>query len=146
MVSANRLLTHFERRGGSGKVLKPFSEHSSNVQDFFRDTIELVDDEVPVIACFHSQDSWTLLSTKRLLCRKFSENIVIPLSSIRDATLELHRQGLGPGSGKKDMKLLKVITTSGASFEIDLEPGGPFFGFLNVMKLIAQTRPHEEDK
>ena len=40
---------------------------------------------------------------------------------------------------KRELRELIIEPRSGDTYELDLEPGKPFFGFWNVMKLVAAS-------
>ena len=91
------------------------------------------------IASFTSQKEWVLLTSARLLFAQNGPVHSIDLHNIRDATVDLGPSMLRRPRSKRELRELIIETRSGDTYELDLEPGKPFFGFWNVMKLVAAS-------
>jgi hypothetical protein len=133
-LSISRLLRQFERTGGRGEHCGPFQELPEAARASL--TADLTSGEQPVIACFFNEDRWTLLTNKRLIWRHGPEQNAVASNKLTSATVSADHL-LDAGS-KRAMTELSVGTADGRTFELHLEPGRPFFGFWNVLKLVAR--------
>ncbi len=134
-LSVRRLLRHFMNRGASGKFLKPFMDLPVEVQCLLSEAAILNVDEEPVIGCFFDTGCWTLLTTKRLVWADAGSLNSVLSSTLKEATVQ--QQHLMLAGNKQNIKHLTVVTEDRAAHVLRLEPGQPFFGFWNVMKLIV---------
>ena len=135
-LSVSRLLRQFERTGGRGEYCGPFQELPEAARDSLATAANLAPDEQPVIACFFDRDHWTLLTSERLVWRDGPEQHAVASTELTSATVAADHL-LRAGS-KVAMTELSIGTSDGRAFELRLEPGRPFFGFWNVLKLVAR--------
>lgn len=135
-LSARALLRRFERSGGPGEYCGPFHELPGPARDSLTTSVDLESDEQPVIACFFDEELWTLLTNRRLVWKDGSEQYVVAFAELTSATVSAEH--LLEAGSKGAMTELSVSTTDGRTFELRLEPGRPFFGFWNVLKLVAR--------
>jgi hypothetical protein len=134
----DRLVWRFRKSGASGAYTMPFDELAEDQKRIVLADTRMVAGEVPVLACVFGPGSWSVLTTRRLLSKRDGKVLDIPISDIVDATID--RGDILAARSKVDLQKLTLITGSGTTHVIQLEPGPPFFGFWNVMKTVAQVR------
>ena len=135
-LSVSRLLRQFERTGGRGEYCGPFQDLPGAARDSLTASANLTSDEQPVIACFFDEDRWALLTSKRLVWRDGPEQHAVASADLTSATVSTDHL-LDAGS-KSAIAELSIGTADGRAFQLRLEPGRPFFGFWNVLKLVAR--------
>jgi hypothetical protein len=135
-LSANRLLRQFEKTGGRGEYCCPFQDLSEVARHSLATSARLAPDEDPVLACFFSKDRWILLTTKRLVWKEGRDQHSVASAELTTATVPSDH--LLDAGGKSAMTTLSIGTVEGRTYELHLEPGRPFFGFWNVLKLVAR--------
>ena len=119
----------FKRKGASGKNTKLFEEFDVTVQKAITERSHLEKDELPVIASNPTEQSWFLLTTKRLLLFTGKVQEAVETSSIDEV--------LPPEFGqakKEEMSWLKLTTSDGRKLQMQVETGPPFFGVWNVLR------------
>ena len=134
-LSASRLLRQFESSGGAGKFCRPFKELSPPAQQYPLSAVELVPDEIPVIGCFFNEEHWSLLTTERLIWNEKGRKNILSSSDISSVSVKPGE--LFEAQAKDQLTSLSIITKDGRSLELNLESGPPFFGFWNVLKIMA---------
>jgi hypothetical protein len=135
-LSVDRLLHQFEKTGGRGEYCGPFQDLPAAARDSLTASANFTSDEQPVIACFFNEDRWTLLTSKRLVWRDGPELHAVASAELTSATVS--QDHLLKAGSKKAMTELSIGTAAGGAFHLRLEPGRPFFGFWNVLKLVAR--------
>jgi hypothetical protein len=115
----------------------PFDELDLPQREFLREAASVGDDEVPVLACLLGDDSWTLLTSRRLVWRREARVDEVAFVDIADAIVKpevVHAAGTKTG-----IRELAVVTRGGKEHTLVLEPGGPLAGFWNVLKTVARA-------
>jgi len=126
----------FKRKGASGKHTKLFEEFDAIVQKAITERVRLGEDELPVIASTPTEQSWFLLTTKRLLLFTGNESETVETSSIGEVLPAEFGQ-----VKKEEMSWLKLATRGGRKLQVQVEAGPPFFGVWNVLRnAIARSK------
>ena len=139
-----RLLRVFKRTGGSGSGTGPFDSFPQVVQERVRSEAGLNEGEEPILFSYHDDDHWTLLTSEKLIAKQASVATHLAWAEIVDATIDLHalqralaKSGKQPASGKLNLQHLRVMRSTGAALEVELEAGPSFIAFWNVLKTVA---------
>jgi hypothetical protein len=132
---ASRLLWVFRRWGDSGDYVRPFEELPVGIAKYLRGRIAIGDEEVAVLACFHDDERWVVLTTRRLVSSQTGNVWSTPNDEIVDVSLEM--KDFREAGGKKLVRTLMVRTTAGDAQRLELEAGAPTVGFLNAIKAVA---------
>lgn len=136
---ARRLTRLFHKRAGEGLCTKPFDRFSHECRERLLAASKLDGDESPIVACLFSSQSWTLLTTKRLLWQKHTYRAAVPLPAISRVTL--HHGKIARHHPELPITLvhLRVVTTKGHLHTLDLEAGPCCYGFCHLIKLTAKV-------
>lgn len=136
-----RLARLFHKRAGEGLCTKPFHRFPQECRDRLLAASGLDGDEWPVLACRFSDQRWTLLTTKRLLWQKHTHRAALPLDAILLATL--HHGEIARRHPELTVALtrLRIVTTQGHLYTIELEAGPSCFGFQHLMRKTTRMRP-----
>ncbi len=134
-IRVDRVLQVFEKRGGNGEFTKPFDQLPDSIQSDLLAAATLNEEEVPILASVHSASSWVLLTCDRLLWTVADGVREVSWESIRDATIPVSSMAALRSKVKLENAILEVATDSGA-VEVVIEPGKPFSGFWNVLKMV----------
>ena len=126
----------FKRKGASGKHTKLFEDFDANAQKVITDRACIGEDELPVIASTPTEQSWFLLTTKRLLLFTGNASEAVETSSIGEVLPAEFGQ-----VKKEEMSWLKLATREGRKLQVQVEAGPPFFGVWNVLRnAIARSK------
>jgi hypothetical protein len=136
----NRLTRLFHKRAGEGLCTKPFDRFSHECRERLLAASRLDGDESPIVACLFSSQSWTLLTTKRLLWQKHTYRAAVPLQVISRATL--HHGKIARRHPELPITLvhLRVVTTKGHLHTLDLEAGPCCYGLQYLLKKTIQLQ------
>lgn len=134
MVGVSRMKRHFERRGGPGEYSGLFDAMPPAVQEKLLAAAQLRNNEEPAIVSYQDEANWALVTSERLLWTEDAVPSSIPLSEVTDIAPVL------PGEneldiGKADLSSLRLTTNRGFVYQLRVEPGRPFFGFWNVLRI-----------
>jgi hypothetical protein len=95
-------------------------------------------DEAPIVACAFSERAWVLLTTERLIWQKRTYRAALQLDSISHAVVTASRGDRQTADPPITVDRLRVVTTDGRSYALELEAGPASFGFRHVLKLAAR--------
>jgi hypothetical protein len=137
-----RLARLFHKRAGEGLCTKPFDRFPQECRARLLAASALEDDEMPILACRFSDQSWTLLTTKRLLWQKHTYRAALPLEMINRVTLHHGKTARRHSELPVTLTHLKIVTTKRQTHVIDLEAGPCCFGFCHLLKLTAKAQHH----
>lgn len=142
---ARRLARLFHKRSGEGLCTKPFDRFPQECRERLLAISALEEDETPIVACLFSTQTWTLLTTKRLLWQKRTYRKVLPLKTIGRATL--HHGKIARRHHELPIMLtqLKIVTIHRQTHVIDLEAGPCCFGFQYLLKRAVPIRSARRD-
>ena len=122
----------FKRKGASGTHTKLFEDFDAVAQKTIVERASLGEDELPVVASTPVEESWFLLTTKRLLLFTGKASEAVEVSTIAEVLPAEF------GQVKKDeMTLLKLKLNGGRELQAQVEAGPPFFGVWNVLRNAA---------
>jgi hypothetical protein len=138
----NRLARVFHKRAGEGLCTKPFDRFPQECRERLLAAAMLEEDETPIVACRFSAQSWTLLTTKRLLWQKHTYRRALPLELIVRAALHHGKIARRHPELPVTLTHLRIVTTQRQTHVIDLEAGPCCFGFHHLLKLTAKTQYH----
>jgi hypothetical protein len=96
-------------------------------------TIELHDQELPIIGSLLNVDNCLLLTTERLVWYFGGIREILGVEEIRDAVADFNKHNYGPETKHKLNELI-IITMVNDKYLMTLEPGAPLFGTWNVLK------------
>jgi len=139
MRQAHKLARLFHKWAGEGLCTKPFTRFSHECRARLLAASGLEEDEAPVIACRFSEQSWTLLTTKRLLWQKRTYRSSLPLQAIRRTILHHGKLARHHHELPVTLTCLKILTAEGRLHAIELEAGPSCFGFRYLLKKAAQV-------
>jgi len=134
--AADRLVWRFKKSGGEGAFSKAFQSFSEQVQETIRHEAEVSENEAPAILCYLSEDTWTLLTSERIVWRVEARTNSVDLKRVADATVE--SGALLRAGGMKELSSLTLLESDGTRHQIELEPGPPFSGFWNAIKAASR--------
>ena len=135
-LSVTRLLHQFKRTGSGGEYCGVYDDLSESRRVSLAALAKPGRREQAVIACFFDEEHWTLLTNERLVWKDGSERYAIPVSELTTVTVSTSH--LLTVASMHEIAELSITTADGRAFELRLEPGRPFFGFWNVLKLLAR--------
>lgn len=140
---AKRLLHIFNRTGGEGQWTRPYEAFSPDVRAALLARASMAPKEFPVLASFQDNEHWALITTEQVVVCRPGSLQCLAWSEVETATMDPDYVSavLSQGqAGKLALCRLEIVRHGGGVVEVDLEPGPAFFGFLNVLKGIANMR------
>jgi hypothetical protein len=130
---AERLVWRFHKSGDATDDTMPFASFAKGLRDAIAAQIDAGPHEVPVILHRVSDDSWTLLTTERLLWRVPTAGLIsVPLGRIEAVEVD-RRAHIGTRLHAFPSKL-RIVETDGTEHRIQLEPGNPCYGFMDTIR------------
>lgn len=140
MISAKRIVAIFRQRGGSEEFTNPV-KHLTPEQLAY---LENVSAGPPLIAKVSSENEWFAL-TKSLLVLKGSTGIrTVHLDEI--CAVDIPKADFLNRFIKVEGGNLDVELRDGSTLRFKVEPGGPYFGLLNVLMRIATINRRQSPK
>ena len=108
--------TRIKRKFGTGSELtKVFEEWDESVRVFLFAHSNLAVGEIPIVACYRSEASWVLLTTRRIIWTNPDDSkCELQLEEIED---------VGLSSDPESSPSLFLFDSSGGRYEVYLEPG-----------------------
>jgi hypothetical protein len=138
----DRLVWRFRKSGRDGARTRPFVEFDETLRREVLSRLGVRADEEPVLAFIAGADHWTVLTTRRLAWIEGGTRRDVPLHGIAGARLDA--EALAAAGGKAQLRHLVVVTKSGAQHSVELDPGAPLVGFLNVLLTVARAMSEYE--
>lgn len=135
-----RILRMFYRSGQEGHWTRPFEELPLDVREQLLGMAEVQGRELPVLSYFRDEENWVLLTTEQLIAWRPQQVLRLPWSELENATVDAKDMGRAVSAkphGKLDLTRLQLILRRGDTVELELEAGAAFFGFWNVLKMVA---------
>lgn len=126
----------FKKSGAEGESTKIFESLPEETQELLREQASVRPAEVPALAHVGSADEWVLVTNKRVVWRSGTAMGDVGFSDLADATVEPHE--LLAARGKSSLATLTLRTVSGETHKLALEPGPPFSGIWNALKMMAR--------
>ena len=131
MISAKRMAEIFVTRGGSKEFLCAEGAFSKAQLSYLRTLAE----GEPIIAKKLPEHAGLVLTISHLVIERSAKIIRLPLEDIH--RVDIPRQAILNSKIKIDGGNMDLVLRNGASLRIGLQPGGPYFGLLNVLLRIA---------
>jgi hypothetical protein len=146
MISAKRMVEIFRRRGG-----REFANLSEKLTADQLAYLEEMAGAEPVIAVLSSESEWFVVTKSQFVLRQTGGLQRIPLHQIRS----VHIPKRDPKDAREWRKIerikidggdLDVGLQDGAKLRLKVEPGGPYFGLMNVLLRIAGINNRQNTK
>ena len=137
-----RFAWKFYHRGDEGLYTKDFTGFDAAVQEHLLQLAETAEGEVPAIATYIDAANWMLLTNRQLSWSEAGARSTVGLFEVDQvdaAFLEVAHAKMPHRDRFKDKSSprLFLYTKQGTRKELPCEPRGPFFGLLNVLRLVA---------
>ncbi len=126
----------FQRKGGNGQFTRQYDDLDFEQRKMLAIGTQLGDDELPVIGCAETSESWFLLTTKRLVSSHSGQVTNTPIADIKDAVVNLAALQAS-GRTMLDIRELEIITMHGEHYTIFPEAGIAFSGVWSVLKNVG---------
>ena len=133
MISAKRIVYIFRTRGGDTKFTRP----SGNLTPDQLAYIRALAGSEPIIAKASSASEWIVLTQTDLVIEQAQRVLRASLQNI--AKVEIPKADFMNPLLKVDGGNMRIVQSDGTAFSFRVEPGGPYFGLLNVLMRIAAT-------
>jgi hypothetical protein len=137
MISENRILTIFRKKGGPGAATSVAIQMLRPEHQFLKDVLS---GERPLIVRVQSQSDWFVLTKSELITSNESNIQRTSLSDIKSVVL-----GSGISQlvdGKIFGALIELELVDGTRIPVPQDAGKPFTGMLNVFMYIARVNQH----
>jgi hypothetical protein len=140
MISAKRMLEIFRRRGGH-----EFANLSDRLTPAQVSYLEQMSNGKPIIAMMHSEEEWFAVTESQFVFRRANRARTISLDEIYWASISesdfrtIDGQKKLSRNTKKDGGGLQIRLRDGTSFHVRVEPGGPYYGLMNVLMRIGRA-------
>lgn len=138
---AERLMRVYRNAGGEfTEFTKPFDAWPEHVRSSLAVEVGLAPDEVPLLAFVANPDLWTIVTLDRIAWKHGGSVRQASIRSLTSANIpEAVAASISPDV-KRSMRLLRVVTEEGNEAVVEFEPGKPFFGFWNLVKMMISQR------
>lgn len=141
---AKMLTRRFRRWGDTGYSTGLASELGDRYDDFLRANVDLRNEEQVVLMAFNSENSWSVLTTRRLICAQQDCLKAMAWDEIQDVDADLSAINLASmEDSEKQVSRLIVTAVDGTKAVIDAEPGSPCIGLWNAIRLAQQLATSE---
>jgi hypothetical protein len=140
MISAKRMLEIFRRRGGH--EFASLSERLTPAQFAY---LEQMSKGKPIIAMMYSEEEWFAVTKSQFVFRRANRVRTVHLDEIYWASISESDFRTVDGLRKlnrhikKDGGDLQIKLRNGTSFQVRVEPGGPYFGLMNVLMRVGRA-------
>jgi len=136
---ANMIARRFRRWGHSGRSTGLVRDLADCETGIVESNVDLELGEEIVLIAVNSPDSWSALTTRRLICVCASGRLGIRWDSIANVDAD---PSVGNDMLREDfltrISRLRITTTSGERVTVETEPGPPCVGFWNALRLAQQ--------
>jgi len=133
--NASILKAVFKRRGEQTSNSGNFDHLSDSIKSYFSEY--LLNDEIPIL-CEKGVSSWALLTERRLLWENGDgQRKSIDLNRLINASVNLLASTRLGARKKIELSVLRLMLSDGSHFELQLEAGPSFWGWLNVLTTIV---------
>ena len=134
MISANRIVAIFSRRGGSGEFTKTAGELISTERERLQAALE---GESPLIASVRSKDEWFAFTEKHIAKKSGGTFRRVKLREV--ASLISAAGGRSFEHGRKYGGVVQVRLKDGSTLSFETESGGPWVGLMNVVLYLERV-------
>ncbi len=102
-------------------VMNPSAWRATSVGEIHPKLTVLADmklEELPIVSCFHSESSWSVLSTRRVVGVRYGQMVDLPVLDIVES-----RFGNFKGLGTSTSDLMRLRMANGRVLELEYETG-----------------------
>ena len=135
-------LAVFRRKGASGDTTKPFDEFRSDIQEFVTREVGFSQSELPVVMAYSAPRHWVLVTTARVIRCREGEIFETRHGAIEQVSLDLAAAHMTGARNKGELSSIRLSVTGVGEISLEVEPGKPYFGLLNVLHYL---RDHFRD-
>ena len=136
-----RLMRVYHNAGGEvTESTKPFDSWPEHVRSSLAAEVGLARDEVPLLAFVADAQTWTVVTLDRIAWKHGGGVHQVSIRSLKSASIPEGDAATSSPEAKRSMRLLKVVTADGTEAIVEFEPGKPFFGFWNLVKMMIAQR------
>ena len=142
---AKRFVWQFYHRGGEGAFTRASSRFDAELQARLVHLAEVEAGEVPAIAAYQDEANWMVLTSHHLRWSQQGIKRQLALADLEGVTPELMKPGRAtfplhhPIHVGLPLPRITLLTKEG-TLEVECEPRGPYYGFLNVVLLMARMK------
>ena len=127
----------FKKSGANGDRTRLFEGFPVEMREHICRAAQLRPGEIPALAHVSSLSQWVLATSDRVIWIAQGELSFLDYSRLKDATVD--PTDLLYARGKGDLDVLSLEATDGSVYKLTLEPGQPFSGFWNAVKMMARA-------
>lgn len=127
-----RIVHIFNESNGATRFTTSFENLAPTVQAFFEKHF-VKSDELPIVASYHSIDSWVLMTTSHLLFNFHGQHAALPWDQIRFCAPTDLAEPHSAATIKYTSQKFAVTTEDGHKFTFETEPGAAFMSFWNAL-------------
>ena len=140
MISAKRIIAIFRQRGGGDEFTSPADRLTPEQFAY----LENVAGGKPIIAKVSSQNEWFILAKSLLVFKCLREMRRVHFDEIY--TIAIPKADFLKPRIKSEGGNLDVGLRDGATLRVKVEPGGPYFGLMNVLMRIAKINRRQNSR
>lgn len=136
---ASRISWMFKESGAEGRHTKIFQNLPEQTKTQLLARAGLGPSEVHALACVASADDWVLATNEQVRWSSAGAVRNLKFSDLADVSVD--PSDLRQAGSKALTAVLTLRAISGELYKIELEPGAPFSGFWNALKMMARRGP-----
>jgi hypothetical protein len=146
----DRMMWRFQRSGGFGNETGPYDALPAAIKALIHEMAALETDEVGLVAYFHSDDTWTLLTSDRLVGRTNGSAFNMRLEAIHGARSEIlatpeGRRSLIEARGNFKGRSVEILLVRSGQQIHNVSIEGPWksrpsIGLQNVLLMLMRSR------
>ena len=123
----------FLRKGKNGAYTRLFNSLEPSQQHMLLDVVGLRDTELAVIGSVQNPEKWLVVTTERVVWSIGGNRNVVAVGEISHIKADIPSP-----EAKKNLHELQIVTMTGKTYLIELEPGAPLMGVWNVLVNMAR--------
>ena len=139
-MHAERIRKLFGQWIKAGHRTRFFDSFPAEFQARLADAAGLVAEERPLVACYFSEEAWTLLTGQRLIWHRAGRQCALAWEELVDVQVVEHTARPRNAFNEGTTSPLQVVTRDGHAYVLELEAGEPFFGFWTAMQMIVRAQ------
>ena len=136
MLSAKRIIRIFSTRGGGTRFTRPSEDLTPDQMGY----VKALANGEPIIAKVSPANEWLVVTRTDLVIEQAEKVFRVPLHNI--ARVEIPKPDFMNPLLKAAGGNMRLVQRDGTTFSFRVEPGGPYFGLLNVLMRIAAITQH----
>jgi hypothetical protein len=135
LLAVQRCRSVLQRSRYQSPTTRPFEELEESIRETIEHEIQLGTDELPVVCCFLSDNTWTLVTSKRLVWVNDGPAGAVGWQDVRYCDPEDADKLIARPQSKRDRQRLVITSSSGQKFEIALDPRTfpPLWKIIEIM-------------